>query len=99
MLFNILAPGVMEDHITFGFSKGLSSGDEFSMAFMYALSKETSGPNALDPTQMIHLEMKQWEIELCPSFAPVFWGQNPLNYTHHIILHNFCQVLFCIYID
>jgi len=63
MVFNILAPGVMEDHSTFGFSKGLASGNEFSMAFMYAFKKEVGGPNALDPTQMIYLDMKQWEIE------------------------------------
>jgi long-chain fatty acid transport protein len=63
MIFNILAPGVIEDHATFGFSKALSSGDEFSMSFMYAFKKKISGPNALDPSQMIYLDMKQWEIE------------------------------------
>jgi long-chain fatty acid transport protein len=63
MIFNILAPGVMEDHLTLGFTKGLASGNEYSMSFMYAFKNEISGPNALDPTQMIYLEMKQWEIE------------------------------------
>ena len=63
MVFNILAPGVIEDHATIGFTKALSSGDEFSMSFMYAFDKKISGPNALDPTQMIYLNMKQWELE------------------------------------
>jgi len=30
---------------------------------MYAFDKKISGPNALDPTQMIYLNMKQWELE------------------------------------
>ena len=63
MVFNILAPGVMEDHATFGFTRELSSGDEFNMSFMYAFKKKVSGPNTLDPTQTIMLDMKQWEIE------------------------------------
>ncbi len=63
MVFNILAPGVMEDHATFGFTRELSSGDEFNMSFMYAFKKTVSGPNALDPTQTISMDMKQWEIE------------------------------------
>lgn len=64
MIFNILAPGVIEDHATVGFTKGLTSGNEFSMSFMYAFKEKISGPNALDPSQMIYLEMKQWELEI-----------------------------------
>jgi len=63
MVFNILAPGVMEDHATFGFTRKVSSGDEFNMSFMYAFKNEVSGPNTLDPSQTISFDMKQWEIE------------------------------------
>ena len=63
IVFNILAPGVIEDHATFGFTRKLSSGDEFNMSFMYAFNKKVSGANTLDPTQNISFEMNQWEIE------------------------------------
>ena len=64
VMFNILAPGVIEDHLTFGFTRGLSSGDEISMAFMWAFNKKVTGPNPLDPTQNIEIDMDQWEIEI-----------------------------------
>lgn len=63
VLFNILAPGVIEDHITFGFTRDLDSGNEINMAFMYGLNKKVTGPNPLDPSQSISFNMDQWEIE------------------------------------
>jgi len=63
VLFNILAPGVIEDHLTFGFTRGLSSGNEFSMSFMYGFNKEVTGTNPLDPSQTISFDMDQWEVE------------------------------------
>jgi len=63
VMFNILAPGVIEDHLTFGFTRGLSSGDEFSMAFMWGFNKKVTGPNPFDPSQDIAIDMHQWEIE------------------------------------
>jgi len=63
VMFNILAPGVIEDHVTFGFTRGLSSGNEYSVALMYAMNKKVSGPNPFDPTQTIAIDMDQWEIE------------------------------------
>ncbi|MCP4044661.1 MAG: hypothetical protein GY732_01560 [Gammaproteobacteria bacterium] len=72
-MFNILAPATIEDHVTFGFTKGLSSGNEFSLSFMYALNNDVIGPasmqdpfqsgNPFDPTQSVIIEMNQWEIE------------------------------------
>ena len=63
MVFNILAPGVIEDHATFGFTRKVPSGNEYSMAFMYGFNKKVSGPNSLDPSQTITFDMNQWEIE------------------------------------
>jgi len=63
MVFNILAPGVIEDHATFGFTRQMPSGNEYSMSFMYGFNKKVSGPNALDPSQTITFDMDQWEIE------------------------------------
>ncbi len=64
VLFNILAPGVIEDHATVGFTRTLSSGDEVSMSFMYAFNKKVSGTNPLDPSQTISFDMDQWELEI-----------------------------------
>lgn len=69
MLFNILAPGVIEQHITFGFTKEL--GDKaIHFAGMYAFSNSVEGPNTLEVpgAQTIELEMSQWEFELGFSF-------------------------------
>ena len=63
VLFNILAPGVIEDHLTFGFTHGLPSGNEYSVALMYAMNKKVTGANPFDPTQTISIDMDQWEIE------------------------------------
>jgi long-chain fatty acid transport protein len=66
VLFNILAPGVIEEHYTAGFSR---SG--FNFAVMYAPSKSVIGPNPLEMPgqQSIELEMNEWEIEFGYS-----WG-------------------------
>ncbi|MFP3874455.1 MAG: OmpP1/FadL family transporter [Thiohalophilus sp.] len=63
VLFNILAPGVMEDHLTFGFTKSTGADSEFNFAAMYAPSNSVKGTNAMDPNQEIELEMTQWELE------------------------------------
>ncbi len=68
VLFNILAPGVMEDHFTFGFSTDVGESGEIHFASMYAPSKSVRGPNPLDPAQTIKLEMDQFELELGYSY-------------------------------
>ncbi len=49
MLFNILAPGVMEDHYTFGFTRQLDSNSSLNFAVLYAPSVDVSGANTFDP--------------------------------------------------
>jgi long-chain fatty acid transport protein len=70
VLFNILAPGVMEEHITLGFSRRLQKG-EINFALMHAPSVSVTGPNPLEAPgqQQIELEMDQWDLELGYS-----WG-------------------------
>ena len=63
MTFNILAPGVMEQHITAGFTLERTKGRQFNMAFMFAPSNDVTGPQNFDPTQNVTFEMYQWEIE------------------------------------
>jgi long-chain fatty acid transport protein len=41
--FNILAPGVVQDHFTLGFTFGLNAVSELTMAYMYAPSKSVTG--------------------------------------------------------
>ncbi len=64
LLFNILAPGVMEDHFTFGFTRALDSNSDFNFALMYAPSVNVTGPNVfeLPGQQTIELEMNQYEL-------------------------------------
>lgn len=69
VMFNILAPAVIEDHITFGFTKKMKKGNELSVSIMHAFNNDVSGPNPFDPTQTIEISMFQWEVEIGYS-----WG-------------------------
>ena len=62
VMFNILAPAVMEKHLTFGFTKQVDSKSEINFAFMYAPEAKQSGENPLDPAQNIELKMKQYQL-------------------------------------
>jgi long-chain fatty acid transport protein len=64
VLFNILAPGVMEQHFTGGFTKKTGPDSEFNFAAMYAPSNDVTGPNPVNGgASNIKLEMDQWELE------------------------------------
>ena len=63
VMFNILAPGVMETHLTGGFTMPITSNSEFSFAAMYAPSNSVSGANPMDPAQTIEIEMDQFELQ------------------------------------
>jgi long-chain fatty acid transport protein len=45
--FNILAPGVVEDHLTLGFTYTQASGNELTMSYMHAFSNDVSGTSIL----------------------------------------------------
>ncbi len=62
--FNIIAPGVVETHVTAGFSKTLANGNDLSLAVMYAPEKCVTGPSAFNPGQTIELCMHQYQLEL-----------------------------------
>jgi long-chain fatty acid transport protein len=70
VLFNILAPGVIEQHLTFGFSKAFGT-QEISFAVMRAFSNSVRGANPLEAPnqQTIDLEMDQWEFEIGWGFG------------------------------
>ncbi len=69
VMFNILAPGVMEDHFTAGFTKELGESNAVNFSAMYAPSKSVKGANPLDPGgQTIELKMHQFELEASYSW-------------------------------
>jgi long-chain fatty acid transport protein len=69
VLFNILAPGVIENHITIGLSKMIGD-KELNVALVHALSSTISGPNPMEfpRAQTIGLNMNQWELEIGITF-------------------------------
>lgn len=72
VLFNILAPGVVQQHFTVGMSKALANRPgKVNFAFMYAPSRTVSGANPLEVPggQTIGLTMKEWEFEIGYSFG------------------------------
>ncbi len=69
VLFNILAPGVMEQHITFGLTHRPDRGGEWNFSFMYAPENSVTGPSLFDQTQTIELKMSQIEFEVSYRFG------------------------------
>jgi len=70
VLFNILAPGVVEQHLSFGVTKAISMEKELSFVVTRAFSNSVSGPNPLEVPgqQIIEIEMDQWEFGIGLSF-------------------------------
>jgi len=68
MTFNILAPGVMEQHWTLGFTNTQSSGNELNFSFMFAPENKVKGPQNFDPTQSVEFKMYQLEFEVSYSW-------------------------------
>lgn len=69
VVFNILAPGVIEQHATFGLTTQLSSKLELNAAVTHALSGSVEGVNPLEvitpsAKQTVELKMNQWDFEL-----------------------------------
>jgi len=62
VLFNILAPGVIEKHAAVGFTWATSNTQDLNFALTRAFSQSVTGPNPLDPAQTIELKMDQWQI-------------------------------------
>jgi len=60
--FNILAPGVIEEHYTIGFTRVIDPKSSFSFAAMYAPENSVKGSNTFDPAQDIELKMHQYEL-------------------------------------
>jgi len=64
VVFNILAPGVVEEHFTFGFTRALDNNSDFNFALMYAPNVSVTGTNTFEAPdqQTVEIEMDQYEI-------------------------------------
>lgn len=63
-LFNILAPAVIEDHITAGWTMRVGTDQEFNLAAMYAPESSVKGANPFDGgATEVEIEMSQWELQ------------------------------------
>jgi long-chain fatty acid transport protein len=71
VLLNILAPGVIQQHATVGFSNKLSSGRDVHFALTRAFSNEVTGTNVFEASgqQKITLRMDQWDVEVGFGFG------------------------------
>jgi len=47
--FNILAPGVVQDHLTLGLTRAMSSTSELSFMYMHAFEKKVDGSGSIPP--------------------------------------------------
>ena len=62
--FNLLAPAVVEDHFTAGWTMKVGANQEFNLAGMYAPSNSVKGDNPIDGgSTQIEIEMAQWDIQ------------------------------------
>jgi len=62
--FNILAPAVVEDHFTAGWTKKIGDNQEFNLAAMYAPSNSVKGANPIDGgSTQIEIQMSQWDLQ------------------------------------
>ncbi len=71
VMFNILAPGVMEQHITLGLTKALNDKLSLNVGLMHALSSDVTGANPFEAPnqQQIELKMNQFEGDIGLSIA------------------------------
>ena len=69
MMFNILAPGVSQNHVAAGLTRNLNSKVKaINLSLMYSPANTVTGPNNMDPAQKIELKMSQLEVEIGISF-------------------------------
>ena len=64
VMFNILAPGVMEQHVTFGMTRRNPDGGAWNFSLMYAPRNEVKGVSMFDPGQEIKMKMNLFEFEV-----------------------------------
>jgi long-chain fatty acid transport protein len=56
---NIIAPGVIKDHLTMGTTYATSTGGELTIAYTHGFENSVTGPNAAVPSSMTTIRMHQ----------------------------------------
>lgn len=63
-LFNILAPAVIKEHLTAGWTLRIGADQEINLAAMYAPNNSVKGANPFDGgATQIEIEMSQWDLQ------------------------------------
>jgi len=68
--FNILAPGVIENHVAIGLSRRDGNRGEYNFSLTFAPNKSIRGTNNFDPTQTVELKMHQLDVEFGYAWKP-----------------------------
>ncbi len=68
VMFNVLAPAVIEHHLTFGASMKVFGDKEISIAYMHGFNNKVKGPGQGPKNPYFEIEMNQHEIEFEFSF-------------------------------
>ena len=66
--FNILAPGVIEEHLTLGATMKLDAQSEVSASYMHAFSNEVSGPSNFGGTETIKMKQNSLGVQYSRQF-------------------------------
>lgn len=61
--FNIIAPAVIENHVTLGFTYTLASGNEVTMAYMHGFKNDVTGPSFFGGTEKIQMYQNSLGIQ------------------------------------
>jgi len=65
---NIMAPGVVQEHLTLGMSYAVSKTSDLTLAYMHAFKHSVSGPDALDPSATTTIKMYQDSLGVAYSW-------------------------------
>ena len=69
--FNILAPGVVQDHVTAGFTYAVGKSSEITVAYMHAFKKSVSGPSLYNN---VGVPAGNEKIEMYENSLGIAWG-------------------------
>jgi long-chain fatty acid transport protein len=72
--FNILAPGVMQDHYTVGFTYALNKNSEITMAYMHAPTQSVSGSSLFNGLIPVPNAGGTEKIEMYQNLLGISWG-------------------------
>ncbi len=65
VVFNILAPATIEEHVTAGLTRKLGENNEINLALTYALPNSVEGRNPFGlGSERVKLTMHQWDLEM-----------------------------------